>query len=238
MFSIFQKRCHADGICDQCNRQTPCQHCIARKIPDRCKTFQPGDDPTDLGTRVAKLERSVSDGFQKIQNLLYNQQRRISLTSALDASSNGGTDSSTQRILAETAGSEAGDEVIVGVGTPGGEQYTQTARATTMKIDNLLDTFQGGGQGVGHSLISDPTRDIKAGSDLDALMMEYGATEGVTHSLLSVLPSRQVSDALVHHYFEVINWLRQVSLTSSLPSVNHLIKLISSSNVAAKLQDI
>ncbi|PWN30889.1 hypothetical protein BDZ90DRAFT_229876 [Jaminaea rosea] len=64
----------------KCNRQTPCQHCIARKVPERCKTFKPGhEEGMDLTARVAKLEKSLEEGFDRLAAMMAehaaNQQR-------------------------------------------------------------------------------------------------------------------------------------------------------------------
>ncbi|SPO30970.1 related to ASG1 - activator of stress genes [Ustilago trichophora] len=50
----------------KCNRETPCQHCIARKIPERCKTFQPGDETNDVASRLSRLERILEDYLPKL----------------------------------------------------------------------------------------------------------------------------------------------------------------------------
>ena len=50
----------------KCNRETPCQHCIARKIPERCKTFQPGEETNDVASRLSRVERILEDYLPKL----------------------------------------------------------------------------------------------------------------------------------------------------------------------------
>lgn len=197
--------------CLQCNRETPCQHCIARKIPDRCKTFQPGEDPTDLGSRVTRLERSMHENFDRVLEMLQQQQEQTqrpqsasqpgtSLTHALPSST------PAQQANVDAAGSEAGDEVLEENHSPYRNQFNPP-KVMPMKIDSLLDTFSGT-QGTG--ALTDPVRSIEEATDLDALAYEFGASESVTKPLLSIFPSRQLADALIDHFFNDINWLRQV----------------------------
>ncbi|WFC99339.1 hypothetical protein MYAM1_002083 [Malassezia yamatoensis] len=56
----------------KCNRKTPCQHCVARRIPERCRTAQQQDDHTDLALRLTRLE-------QAIQSHLYQTSHQMDL---------------------------------------------------------------------------------------------------------------------------------------------------------------
>ncbi|PWY98170.1 hypothetical protein BCV70DRAFT_202338 [Testicularia cyperi] len=62
----------------KCNRETPCQHCIARKIPERCKTFQPGEESNDVASRLNRVERLLDDYLPR----LVHQLDRLSSASA------------------------------------------------------------------------------------------------------------------------------------------------------------
>ncbi|UZJ56386.1 hypothetical protein CBS101457_005706 [Exobasidium rhododendri] len=191
----------------KCNRETPCQHCIARKIPDRCKTFQPGEDPTDLGSRVNRLEQTVQDNFERLFEMMQQQQQEPPARphAAPVASQQPLASSSSGQIMAEGAGSEAGDEVLDRERSPIGHQY-DTPKHMSMKIDSLLDTLSGT-QGTG--ALTDPVRSIECATDLDVLTQEYGMTESITGSLMATFPSRKICDVLVDHFFLEINWLRQ-----------------------------
>lgn len=41
----------------QCDRQQPCAHCIARKVPELCHAYQPGKGEGDLHIRLARVEQ-------------------------------------------------------------------------------------------------------------------------------------------------------------------------------------
>jgi hypothetical protein len=43
---------------------------VARKVPDRCKMFQPGEDADDVANRLQRLERDVQDGFGRLAQML------------------------------------------------------------------------------------------------------------------------------------------------------------------------
>ncbi|KAF8591511.1 hypothetical protein K439DRAFT_1650746 [Ramaria rubella] len=43
----------------QCDRQMPCSHCVARKIPELCRPYTPGKSDVDLHVRIARLEQIV-----------------------------------------------------------------------------------------------------------------------------------------------------------------------------------
>jgi hypothetical protein len=196
----------------KCNRETPCQHCLARKIPDRCKTFQPGEDPTDLSSRVTRLEHSMQDNFERVFEMLQEQrQPRPSRQSARTSSPQPvNSTSSTQQVLLEAAGSEAGDEVLDQERSPLGHQYD--TKPMSMKIDSLLDTLSGT-QGTG--ALVEAVRSIEGATSLDTLTQEYGMTGNITQSLLAIFPTREICDVLIDHFFLEINWLRQVTFGSA-----------------------
>ncbi|CAO1613015.1 unnamed protein product [Jaminaea pallidilutea] len=152
----------------KCNRQTPCQHCIARKVPELCKTFTPGqEEGWDLTARVNKLERTVEDGFDKIMEMLQRQQRAVSAAAAASASSSsaapapanaatGGknsassarptgqakSESSTHHAKGPTVpadGSEAGDEANEGGTLNFLGTFHGSGSTNAMRIESLLD---------------------------------------------------------------------------------------------------
>jgi hypothetical protein len=145
------------------------------------------------------MERMMQDGFEKVYEMLQHRGHTAPQP---------GSSTQTQQIEGDAAGSEAGDEVLEGNQSPNAHQFSRP-QTMTMKIDNLLDTFNTNSNA---GSVYDPTRSIVGATDLDALMFEYGATEGITQSLLSIFPSRQLGDALMDHFFRDINWLRQVSV--------------------------
>src|SRR5712691_6832562 len=43
----------------QCDRQQPCAHCVARKVPELCHAYQPGKAEGDLHARLSRVERII-----------------------------------------------------------------------------------------------------------------------------------------------------------------------------------
>ena len=48
---------HRDtNLCLKCDRQTPCSHCVSRKVPELCKAYNPGKPDQDVHSRLARVE--------------------------------------------------------------------------------------------------------------------------------------------------------------------------------------
>ncbi|KZS97957.1 hypothetical protein SISNIDRAFT_436686 [Sistotremastrum niveocremeum HHB9708] len=43
----------------KCDRQVPCGHCIARKVPELCKAYTPGKSEQDLHLRLSRIENII-----------------------------------------------------------------------------------------------------------------------------------------------------------------------------------
>ncbi|CAO1635281.1 unnamed protein product [Sympodiomycopsis kandeliae] len=208
----------------KCNRQTPCQHCIARKVPERCKTFQPGnDDSLDLTGRVSKLERTVEDGFDRIMALLSAQgsQSQIGLRSTLPSVSVTASGSTAGQAVRQNAplsqtkpvadaageasdGDEANDKPELNAS--GG--FHGSGAGLAMKIDSLLSGVSGD-QKSSNVTLALPLRDGGGTEDLNARMVEYGAAERLSDALMSTLPSEDICRELLAHYFNSISWLNR-----------------------------
>ncbi|KIJ56788.1 hypothetical protein M422DRAFT_150057 [Sphaerobolus stellatus SS14] len=52
----------------KCDRQVPCSHCVARKIPELCKPYTPGKSEIDLHVRVARLEQIIEMALPQYAN--------------------------------------------------------------------------------------------------------------------------------------------------------------------------
>lgn len=74
-----------------------------------------------------------------------------------------------------------------------------------MKIDTLLSDV---GQMNTVGPVALPMRFPEPGDQLDAKMWEYGAAERMSATLIASLPSRQVCQLLVAHFFDDINFIR------------------------------
>lgn len=69
----------------KCDRQQPCGHCVARNVPDLCKTFRPGDDTTDVSARMKRLESLMDDGFRQLADRLDSITSQVAYQSQVQA---------------------------------------------------------------------------------------------------------------------------------------------------------
>lgn len=209
----------------KCNRETPCQHCIARKIPERCKIFQPGEDSNDLTTRVSRLEQSVNDNFERMfsmVNNLVNSSSRIGVQKGKQPqshsngiaswrdqiSSNAAKDVNAEK---EAEGSEAGDEVVVFPKSEQTERPIPAGSTMDARFNSLISDSvdRQGALFRDPLLVTDPMAHIEGAAQLDAVMFELGATFSISQVLTSAMPPRELFDELIDHFFVHNNWLRQ-----------------------------
>ncbi|PWN38169.1 uncharacterized protein FA14DRAFT_188195 [Meira miltonrushii] len=209
----------------KCNRETPCQHCIARKIPERCKIFQPGEDPNDLTTRVSRLEQSVNDNFERMfsmVNTLVNSSGRVGIPKGKQAqahsngiaswrdqiNSNAAKYDSAEK---EAEGSEAGDEVVIFPKSDEIERPIPAGSSMDARFNSLISDSvdRQGALFRDPLLVTDPMAHIEGAAQLDAVMFELGATFSISQVLTSAMPPRELFDELIDHFFVHNNWLRQ-----------------------------
>ncbi|CEH11822.1 hypothetical protein CBOM_07217 [Ceraceosorus bombacis] len=211
----------------KCNRETPCNHCIARKVPERCRTFQPGEEADDVASRLTRLEHHVEDGFNRLAQLLEGAQHHGGYGVAQqprDPSSQGygnaqghqsrlpaplripaarGAAAGATNVGPSSAIEEDDDANEGGRLSPKGGTF-HASGAYNLRFDALLDKLQGQPVGV----IRDPFRTMDTHT-VDEAMSEMGAMLSVSYSLVAALPPRHLAESLLDHWFEDINWLRQ-----------------------------
>jgi hypothetical protein len=212
----------------KCDRRTPCNHCIARKIPERCKTFQPGEDPGDIIGRLTRLESTVNGKLDLITSVLRNLTQAGTSPANPLASTHTTTpkrehfseapvagqtsDSVSQREAVEdhAEGSEAGDEVMLHSGEPTGDGSTYGPGNFTMRVETLISDVADhrASRMADPIVLTAPLRQFEQSQQLDAIMHDFGATFSISKVLLAALPSPDLCRALIDHFFEN-NWLRQ-----------------------------
>ncbi|WFD43432.1 hypothetical protein MPSI1_002094 [Malassezia psittaci] len=69
----------------KCNRQIPCQHCIARRVPDQCRTPQQQDNHTDLALRLTQLEQTINARAQETSRRMDMLLQRIGRPGAVNS---------------------------------------------------------------------------------------------------------------------------------------------------------
>lgn len=204
----------------KCNRETPCQHCIARKIPERCKTFQPGEDPNDLGTRVARLERTMTDSFEKIFEILREQRPSTnpsqhdlqSIASASDMKKLYANTPLPTYAVAGNEGEDADEVVPLSPGSPkhGVRDGSGHSAPMSMRVNQLIThSIEDHDHAPNPDILAEHDRSIESAAPLDAVMQEYGTIFNVSQVLLSLLPPREQCEILTSHFFDQVNFLRQ-----------------------------
>ncbi|KXN89634.1 hypothetical protein AN958_05501 [Leucoagaricus sp. SymC.cos] len=198
----------------KCDRQTPCSHCIARRVPELCKAYTPGKADHDLSARIARLEQIIEaalpqywSGNGALHDGNGNKQRprspslpeddNRSLTDEQDPS--GGIFQSGKWYGNSASGSVAPSSVLeqlqhvpslVGAnGTPSnGDSRGVNGQATKPTIEEDLEP--------------------SAADNLKSLVQEFAVSPHKISELLQELPPQRVSDVLINYYFTSINWTR------------------------------
>lgn len=221
----------------KCNRETPCQHCIARKIPERCKTFQPGEETNDVASRLSRVERILEDYLPKLADQVQHLASATPSSSAYSVSSatfshnkasSSSRNTSSRPELPLRAASSArpprvkspeqmrsrynddDDDDINELETDG--RYSPktgfyNGGSMDMRISSILDDLPGGS--TKSTPLNLPIRTLEGPSDLDVVMPEYGCPTAPTPDLLGAFSTRAHCNVLIDHFFNDINWMRQ-----------------------------
>jgi hypothetical protein len=161
----------------------------------------------DLTGRVNKLERTVEDGFDRIMAML----RRQHSNQAQPLQPPGGARlASSQPVQTRypTSGNETADEdeASQGGGLNAAGTFHASGATMAMKIDTILSDV--GGKVGENAVLTMPMRKVEPGC-LNTKMWEYGAGDNVSAPLLAALPSPDVCEALLAHFWQDLNWIRQ-----------------------------
>ncbi|KAI6047137.1 fungal-specific transcription factor domain-containing protein [Pisolithus marmoratus] len=216
----------------KCDRQIPCSHCIARKVPELCKAYTPGKTDQDISVRLARLEKiielalpqyvhgtptaSTNDRQLRSSSEYFDEDNR-SITDEQDPS--GGTFQSGKWYGNSASGSVAPASVLeqlanVVVGCSRQDQW-DTKNSTP--LHGALPSAQVGVNGMDPksslatpSIIESVRQDSEpsAADNLKSLVQECGVSPHKISELLQELPPQRFSDALIDHYFTDINWTR------------------------------
>ena len=200
----------------KCNRQTPCQHCIARKIPQRCRTFQPGEDANDIGSRLSRVEKLLEEYLPSLVN-------RVESIASVASNSFHSTPShehagafTTSPGAIDIKLSNRGSTFAPAQPQPDSDDEAQdTGRLSPksglflggMRLGTILDGLPG--KVPKTATFREPIRTVEGAPDVDEIMAEYGAPLGCAAELLGSLPSRSLCNSLLQHFFDQINWMRQ-----------------------------
>ncbi|EIM88461.1 uncharacterized protein STEHIDRAFT_95677 [Stereum hirsutum FP-91666 SS1] len=213
----------------KCDRQIPCSHCVARKVPELCKAYTPGKPDQDIHLRLARLEHIIETALPQYASTLNglsplssirDHQRSRSPSQADDGHSNspeqdphGGSFQSGRWYGNSASGSVAPASVLEQlqqvVSTPdaGGR-----GRSMSNANGNLLypDTLDGKAIVAANSIIDSVRQDSEptAADNLKTLIQDCGVSPHKITELVQELPPQRFMGVLVDYYFDTVNWTR------------------------------
>ncbi|KAL5488211.1 hypothetical protein ACEPAI_6319 [Sanghuangporus weigelae] len=218
----------------KCDRQVPCSHCIARKVPDLCKAYTPGKSDQDIHARLSRLEHIIEVALpQFCGGTPSGPSSPIMGTSVLSRLGGSGS------LSPDDEGSQ-GEEGDVGAGTfdKGGKWYGNSVSgsvAPTTMLEQLTHVApsndgtpseQMNGQFAGSGSMPQPSGSLPTMNEndqekvlmqngeptaadlLQSLIRDCGLSENKLHELMQELPSKQYTDLLIDYYFKNMNWTR------------------------------
>ncbi|TBU40114.1 hypothetical protein BD309DRAFT_927740 [Dichomitus squalens] len=201
----------------KCDRQIPCSHCIARKVPELCKPYTPGKTDQDIHVRLARLEQIVETALPHYWSQGHGSPacdgdkfRSMSPTDdgnrspVEDEDPSGGYFESGRWYGKSASGLVAAPAVLEQlqsmVPSPGPES---TPDSTSLNANNLQSDL--------YKINQKPTitsMEPTAAERLQRLMTDCGYSADRLQNMYNELPPRKLRDALVDHYFTAINWTR------------------------------
>ncbi|KAH6914855.1 nuclear protein [Coprinopsis sp. MPI-PUGE-AT-0042] len=212
----------------KCDRQVPCSHCVARKVPELCKAYTPGKADQDLSARISRLEQIIEQALPQYwgsrtsstpagDGPSYRDRGRSpspgeddnrSQTEEQDPSF--GTLQSGKWYGTSASGSVAPSFVI--------EQLQQVVSHSTSNNRSTyragdVDMIEGGSHHAPIGLrtngtLPDDEPETSPENNLQNLFLECGVVPGQITDLHRELPHLLLSDRLIDHYFSAINWTR------------------------------
>ncbi|KAF9534276.1 hypothetical protein CPB83DRAFT_843977 [Crepidotus variabilis] len=214
----------------KCDRQVPCSHCVARKVPELCKAYTPGKADQDLNARVTRLEQIIemalppqfltpgasTSSLPAERNHVHHNHHRTSPNIDDDSKSqpedqdpSSGTFLNGKWYGPSVSGSIAPGSLI--------EQIEHVAGPDARSEGNSTRSHSEDKNGASSSpQTSHLASGVSSGDDLEQaavdnlqrLVQECGVTPQKISELLQELPEIGVSDQLIDFYFSSINWTR------------------------------
>ncbi|KAF7775966.1 transcriptional regulator family: Fungal Specific TF [Agaricus bisporus var. burnettii] len=200
----------------KCDRQVPCSHCIARRVPELCKAYTPGKADHDVNARIARLEQIIENALPQFW-----------AGNSMQHDANGSVQRSSPSIAEDDNRSQPDEQDPSGGTFQSGKWYGNSASGSVapgpvleqlLHVPSLVD-----GETVGDDLrglngqaltqkppLTSIEEDLEpsAADNLKSLVQECGVSPHKISELLQELPPLRVSDVLVNYYFTSINWTR------------------------------
>ncbi|KAI0036765.1 hypothetical protein K488DRAFT_14739, partial [Vararia minispora EC-137] len=186
-----------------CDRQIPCSHCRARKVPELCKAYTPGKPDQDIHLRLARLEHIIEIALPQYATRpsLSNDRRSVSPSGAHSQADeedlSGGTFQSGRWYGNSASGSVAPGSLLEQLqnAMPGNTSAVRDGTVKAFVVANVIDSVRQD---------AEPT----PADNLKALIQDCGVPPHKITELVQELPPQRLSTALIDHYFTSINWTR------------------------------
>ncbi|RDB22686.1 putative transcriptional regulatory protein C1F7.11c [Hypsizygus marmoreus] len=216
----------------KCDRQVPCSHCVARKVPDLCKAYTPGKADQDLSVRLSRLEHIIEMALPQFctpdtphsssfdinapnghrRSMSVGEDDTRSQTEEQDPS--GGTFQSGKWYGNSASGSVAPASVIEQLQNVGMSSSDQSEPGPSRRPHDSRNFDSAQASSASHlpmtgdkSLIGEDL-EPSAADNLKSLVQECGVSPHKISELLQELPPLRSSDVLIDYYFNSINWTR------------------------------
>ncbi|KAF9268017.1 hypothetical protein L218DRAFT_954410 [Marasmius fiardii PR-910] len=183
----------------KCDRQTPCSHCVARKVPELCKAYTPGKSDHDLSARISRLEHIIEAALPQFCDVSFRSSTRRRSPSHVDDDIRSQNDD---------------DPPATGGLFQSGKWYGNSASGSIAPgpvIEQLQNAMMP--QAAEQMLRGERPKGIEplepsAADNLKTLVQECGVSPHKIPEILQELPPLRTSDVLINYYFRQINWTR------------------------------
>lgn len=204
----------------KCDRQVPCSHCVARKVPELCKAYTPGKPDQDIHLRLARLEHIIevalpqfASGSGSTSKDRWSREHAQSLSPDADTGSHSqvdeddfgsGTFQSGKWYGTSASGSVAPASVLQQLqnAVPNTQAGTPASLLSNPPINDDTKTFVADIDSVPQD--AEPT----AADNLKTLIQDCGVSPHKITELVQELPPRRFADVLIEFYFASVNWTR------------------------------
>ncbi|RPD67176.1 hypothetical protein L226DRAFT_549800 [Lentinus tigrinus ALCF2SS1-7] len=204
----------------KCDRQIPCSHCIARKVPELCKSYTPGKTDQDIHVRLARLEQIIetalphywSQGNATPLSDSGSHDKRRSMSPMDDGNRSqpeeedpsGGMFESGRWYGKSAAGLVAAPAVLEQLQSMVPSPADSSAANSPYSMNQASgDIFK-----MDQKPTLLPIDQQNASERLQRLMRDCGYSTDRLQNMFDELPPRKTRDDLIDHYFAAINWTR------------------------------
>ncbi|KDQ12694.1 hypothetical protein BOTBODRAFT_34149 [Botryobasidium botryosum FD-172 SS1] len=181
----------------KCDRQVPCGHCVARKVPDLCRAYTPGKAEGDLHMRLARVEQILDMAlpqFTRSSSPFSGEYHSAPANIVKQSTSRSSSPSSTNR-------DDEDDDRAGGTFHSSGKWFGPSA-LDSVNSAPILHELQHRGMPGGLEESGTPADRLRS------LVQEYGVAPHKVSELVQELPPKRLADILIDYYFTSVNYTR------------------------------